>query len=245
MRIGIIGFGRFGKLLTKYLTEDFKVYVFNRSNKEEDIKKANGIPASLEEVCKKDIIIPCVPISEFEGILKKIKGLLKENQLVIDICSVKEYPVEVMKMALPQKVQILATHPLFGPDSANNSLKDRKIVLCKVRLPNEKYEKIKSYLNRKGLIIIETTPKNHDKEIAKSLILTHFIGRGLMELGANEVDIDTQGYRKMMDVLNTVKNDTWKLFEDINNYNKYSKKIRQDFIESLNNINNKLSCNEV
>jgi len=28
MEIGIIGFGRFGKLVTKYLSEDFKVFEF-------------------------------------------------------------------------------------------------------------------------------------------------------------------------------------------------------------------------
>ena len=50
MEIGIIGFGRFGKLATKYLSEDFEVYVSSRSDKTEDIKKINGIPASLGEV---------------------------------------------------------------------------------------------------------------------------------------------------------------------------------------------------
>ena len=131
MEIGIIGFGRFGKLLTKYLSEDFKVYIFNRSDKNEEIKKTNGIPASLEEVCKKDVVIPCVPISQFEETLNEIKGLLKENSLIIDVCSVKEYPVEVMKKILPEKTQILATHPMFGPDSAAESLKDRKVVLSR------------------------------------------------------------------------------------------------------------------
>ncbi|MDP6139494.1 MAG: prephenate dehydrogenase/arogenate dehydrogenase family protein, partial [Candidatus Woesearchaeota archaeon] len=90
MEIGIIGFGRFGKLMTKYLSEDFKVYVFSRSNKSIEIKKNNGIPASLEEVCKKDIVIPSVPISKFKATLKKIKNLLKNDSLVVDVCSVKE-----------------------------------------------------------------------------------------------------------------------------------------------------------
>lgn len=240
MEIGIIGFGRFGKLIACYLSDDFKVYVFDRLKKEKEIKDVKAIPASLEQVCKKDMIIPAVPISEFEATLKKIKNSLKKGSLVLDVCSVKEYPVSVMKKILPKDVQILATHPMFGPDSAANSLVGRKIVLCRVRIPTEKYEKIKKYLSEKKLIVIEATPEDHDSGIAKSLVLTHFIGRALVEFGAKDIAIDTLGYRKLMEVLSSVKNDTWQLFEDMNKYNKYSKKVRKDFIASLNSINERL-----
>jgi|TARA_B100001964_G_scaffold244798_1_gene327982 prephenate dehydrogenase len=240
MEIGIIGFGRFGKLMTKYLSEDFKVYVFSRSNKSIEIKKNNGIPASLEEVCKKDIVIPSVPISKFKATLKKIKNLLKNDSLVVDVCSVKEYPVNAMKKILPNNIQILASHPIFGPDSAADSLKDKKIVLCKTRINNELYGKIKKYLDGKDLMVIETTPEKHDKDIAKSLFLTHFVGRTLIDFDAKNVDIDTEGYKRLMKILDTVENDTQQLFEDMNKYNKYSKKIRQDFIESVNRVNMRL-----
>ena len=240
MEIGIIGFGRFGKLLTKYLSEDFKVYVSSRSNKDDDIKKNNGIPASIEEVCSKDVVIPSVPISKFEETLNGIKGVIKDDSLVIDVCSVKEYPVKLMKKMLPEKIEILATHPMFGPDSAAESLKGNKIALCRIRVNDERYEKIKSYLKEKGLIVIETTPEKHDMETAKSLILTHFIGRALIEFGAKNMEIDTEGYKRLMKILDTVKNDTTQLFEDMNKYNKYSKETRDDFIKALNSINRRL-----
>ena len=240
MEIGIIGFGRFGQLMTKYLSEDFKVYVSSRSDKSIEIKKNNGIPASLEEVCKKDIVIPSVPISKFGATLKKIKNLLGERSLVADVCSVKDHPVKIMKKILPKKTQILASHPIFGPDSAAESLKGRKIVLCKTRINDELYGKVKKYLDDKELIVIETTPEKHDKDIAKSLFLTHFIGRSLIDFDAKNVDIDTEGYKRLLHVVETVKNDTLQLFEDMNRYNKYSKKIRQDFIESVNNVNKRL-----
>lgn len=240
MEIGIIGFGRFGKLITKYLSEDNKVYVFSRSGKDEEIKKANGIPATLEEVCKKDIVIPCVPISQFGNTLKKIKNLLKNSSLVADVCSVKEYPTELMKKILPEKTGILATHPMFGPDSAAESVKGRKIVLCKVRISGDKYKKIKSCLEKKGLVVIETTPERHDREIAKTLILTHFIGRSLIDFGAKNLDIDTEGYKRLMNILEMVKNDTEQLFEDMNRYNRYSKEIRKGFMKSLSRIDQRL-----
>ena len=82
--------------------------------------------------------------------------------------------------------------------------------------------------------------KAHDGEIAKTLILTHFIGRGLIDFGANDMNIDTQGYKKIMEVMKYVKNDTWQLFEDMNRYNKYSKKVRKDFIAALKKVNERL-----
>ena len=240
MEIGIIGFGRFGKLITRHLSENCKVYVHSRSGKDEEIKKANGIPASLQEVCKKEVLIPCVPISQFGNTLKKIKNLLKDDSLVADVCSVKEYPVRIMKKNLPEKIGILATHPMFGPDSAAETVKGRKIVLCKVRISDDKYKKIKSCLEKKGLVVIESTPERHDREIAKTLILTHFIGRSLIDFGAKNLDIDTEGYKRLMNILEMVKNDTEQLFKDMNRYNKYSKEIRKGFMKSLGKIDKRL-----
>ena len=76
---------------------------------------------------------------------------------------------------LPHTVSILATHPMFGPDSAADSLQDRKICLCRVRVPEKQYNRIKTYLTSKGLIVIEATAQEHDKQIATSLSLTHFM----------------------------------------------------------------------
>ena len=132
--IGLIGFGRFGKLAAKYLSEDFKVHVFHKSKSSEKSKIKNIIFSALGDVCRKDIVIIAVPISEFENTLKEINKLLKKGALVIDVCSVKEYAASLMEKILPKSVQILATHPLFGPDSAAESLFGRKMVLCRVRI---------------------------------------------------------------------------------------------------------------
>lgn len=240
MKIGIIGFGRFGKFIVKHLAKDFNVYVFDKNNDQIGIKKTGAIPSTLEDVCKKDVIILCIPISKFKQLMDKIKNLIKEDSIIVDVCSVKEYPVEVMIKTLPNKVQILATHPMFGPDSAANSIKGKKVVLCKIRISDNPYQKIKVYLQKKGLIIIETTPKEHDIEIAKSQVLTHFIGRALFELGAKQIKIDTEGYKRLLSILQVVKNDSLQLFEDMNRYNKYSKNIRKSFINSIKKIDGRL-----
>ena len=238
--IGIIGYGRFGKLVSHYLSRDLSVYVYNRSDKSSEIVRTGAQPASLEKVCQQDIVIPCVPISAFRDNLRSMAPLLKSDCLVIDVCSVKEYPVQWMKEELPESVYILATHPMFGPDSAADTLQDRKICLCKVRVPKNMYDKIKKYLILKGLIVIEATPQEHDEQIATSLSLTHFIGRTLSKWGAVPLDIDTEGYKRLLRILDVVERDTWQLFEDMHRYNPYAKDKRIAFTNIMLEINSKL-----
>lgn len=238
--IGIIGFGRFGKLMTRYLAQDYEVVVYNRKNIEQDIASAGARAASLKDVCQQDIVILPVPISVFKETLSDIAPLLRPGSLVIDVCSVKEYPVQLMQEILPKDVSILATHPMFGPDSASDALKGCKIVLCNVRTDTDSYQKIVKYLDSKELVIIETTPDEHDKQIAVSLALTHFIGRSLSEFGAESLNIDTEGYQRLLHVLGVVEHDTWQLFVDMNIYNPYAKEYRAAFMEAIKKVNNLL-----
>ena len=238
--IGIIGFGRFGKLTARYLAEDFEVFVFNRTDKSAEIKKTGARSASLKTVCQQKVVILCVPISTFKKVLAEIGPLLKEDAVVVDVCSVKVYPTQWMKASLPDSVSILATHPIFGPDSASDSLKDRKIFLSPIRIDKKPYQKIKTYLASKKLVLIESTPEDHDEQIAISLALTHYIGRALSEFGAAPLNIDSEGYKRLLHILEVVENDTWQLFYDMHRYNPYAKEKRATFMQAMQNIDKQI-----
>lgn len=239
--IGIIGFGRFGELTTRYLAEDFDVAVHTRKDRTRDIRAAGATPVPIEAACNRDIVILCVPISAMESWLETIAPLLKKGALVMDVCSVKVQPVNWMKTLLPDHVSIMPTHPMFGPDSAADSLKGCKMVICKERVDDGRYEKIKAYLMSKGLTVIESTPDAHDEQIAVSLSLTHFIGRSLSRFGAKDLEIDTEGYKRLMHILGVVEHDTWQLFEDMNNFNPYSKEKRLQFMNAMKTIHERLT----
>lgn len=243
--IGIIGFGRFGKLTTRYLAAEFEVAVYHRRDKSKEIRDLGAQAASLETVCRQKIVIPCVPISGFKQILADIAPLLRPDALVVDVCSVKEFPVRLMTDILPATVSILATHPMFGPDSASDSLQGRKICLCQVRIAQDKYQVIKAWLSAKGLVVIEATPQQHDEQIATSLSLTHFIGRTLSELGAKQLDIDTEGYQRLLRILEVVERDTWQLFLDMHHYNSYAKEKRVAFMDVMREIDARLEQGEL
>ena len=238
--IGIIGFGRFGRLTTRYLARDFKVNVANRKGNSSAVKTLGGIPASLEKVCAQKYIILCVPISTLKNVLMDIAPIINKNAIVVDVCSVKEAPIRWMESLLPETVSILATHPMFGPDSASKSLQGCKIFLNNTRIDKAGYEKVKNYLHSLGLILIEGTPEEHDSQIAVSLALTHFIGRGLEEFGACPLDIDTEGYKRLLHILGVVEHDTWQLFLDMNRYNPYARQNRCKFMDAMKKIDAQL-----
>ena len=238
--IGIIGFGRFGKLTARYLAEDFEVYVFNRTDRSAEIKKAGARNASLKTVCQQKIVILCVPISTLKEILVEIGPLLKKGAVVVDVCSVKVYPVRWMQAALPETVSILATHPIFGPDSAANSLKGHKIFMSPIRIDRKHYQKVKTYLASKELVLIESTPEDHDEQIAVSLALTHYIGRSLSAFGAAPLGIDSEGYKRLLHILEVVENDTWQLFHDMHHYNPYAQEKRAAFMQAMQKIDDQL-----
>jgi len=239
--IGLIGYGRFGRLTVKNLAPDFDVVVHTRdAGKAEDIAAAGGRSVSLEEACRQKMVILCVPISAMQTTLKMISPLLTPHALVADVCSVKVLPARWMQEILPPSVEILATHPMFGPDSAAVSVAGYKIVLCPERIAADHYRKIKQWLDRKGIVCIETTPAEHDRKIAVSLALTHFIGRSLAEFGAPDLDIDTEGYKRLLHILGVVNNDTWQLFEDMHHYNPYAAENRRAFIQAMARIDARL-----
>lgn len=242
MKLAIIGFGRLGAHLSQFMSEHFDIVVYDKDISKKKMVKDMGHTwcSNMEEASNADIIIPFVPISCFEETIQEIGKYAKAGTLVVDVCSVKVKPVEMMQEHLGEGIQILATHPMFGPDSTEKTLWGQKLVLCPIKIENELYENIKHFLNKFGLKVIESTPEEHDHQIANTLLLSHLVGRTLLDFGAEKHDIDTLGYRRLLKILGTVENDSWQLFEDMNRYNPYAKEMRETFLKSMKDIIQKI-----
>ena len=74
-----------------------------------------------------------VPVQQMEKVLRSIAKLVKPGALVIDVGSVKLKPAKLMKEILPAGVDIVGTHPLFGPQSGKKGIKNLNVVVCDVR----------------------------------------------------------------------------------------------------------------
>ena len=106
MKIGIIGFGRLGRLISKNLAQDFELLVFDKAGLEEEIEAVGSTPVTIKEICQAKIIIPFVPISEFENIIKEIAPLKEETTLlqphikIILFIQVEKVPMNSLEEAL-------------------------------------------------------------------------------------------------------------------------------------------------
>ena len=74
--IGTVGFGRFGKLMVRYLAQDFPVTVFDSGGRAQEIRSVGARPGDLASVCRCRIVILSVPISAFRETLKQVTPLL-------------------------------------------------------------------------------------------------------------------------------------------------------------------------
>ena len=78
MNVALIGHGRLGKLLSKYLGQDFKLNILEHKKTREEL---DGLKSS-------QLVILCVPISAMPDTLEEIKNYLSPGTLVMDTCSV-------------------------------------------------------------------------------------------------------------------------------------------------------------
>jgi prephenate dehydrogenase len=236
VEIGIIGYGRFGQFAAERLKKDFRIVVYDRKR----VRCPRGIRSgSLEEVASRPLLLLCVPISEVARACVEIKAYLTPGQLIIDTCSVKEKPLQEMARLLPRFVEILGTHPLFGPDSARNGIRGLKIVLCPTRC--RRVSKVKAWLERNGLDVIVTTPARHDFEMARTQALFHFLARGVAETGIRVGRLSTPGPAKLFEDFRDVQNDSLQLFQDLHRMNRFTAAIRTQLIECLTNLDVELS----
>jgi prephenate dehydrogenase len=239
-RCSIIGFGRFGQLLAKILREEFSVVVFDVRGNREEAQRLGVEFVTFEQACHAPTVFFCVPISEFEKALRAAVPHLRPGALVMDTCSVKVHPAEVMRRELPETIQALATHPLFGPDSARNGLQGLRIVLCPLRVSQETLDVWRDFWQRRGVAVVEKTPDDHDRLAAYSQGITHFLGRVLGELDLNSTEITTKGFEDILGVIEQTTNDTWQLFVDLQQYNPYTKEMRDKLVQAFNTILAKL-----
>ncbi|MDO8427911.1 MAG: prephenate dehydrogenase/arogenate dehydrogenase family protein [Candidatus Diapherotrites archaeon] len=231
MEIGIIGFGRLGQLLAKHLAKRNTVFVNDRKNKKSLVRKLNVTQVSVQECAKKEMVLLCVPISQLEFVLQKCKNYFKAGSLIMDTCTVKQFPCAVMKKEIPKNCEIVGTHPLFGPDSAKTTLKNHSIVLCPVRI--KKIKKVKLFFERLGLKVIIASPRKHDQDMARSVCLLHFLGKALKKLNLKKVQLSTPTHQDLIKLLSIVENDSNQLFQDMHVFNLFSKKIRQNLMNEL------------
>lgn len=246
LTIAIIGFGRFGQLLTKIFLQCSNAHIQVVSSKKplKNHKRLSFV--ELKEISLADLVIPCVPISAFKKTTLKIAPLLKDSAVVMDVCSVKVLPMQIMRKHLPKNVQVIASHPMFGPDSfrINKGLKSLKLVLYNVTASKSNYVIIKSFFEQLGLTVIKLTPQKHDKLLAWSLGYSYLVGKIGQRLKLKETPIDAHDFTLLLQNIEIVSNDSDQLFMDMQIHNPFAKEVHNKFIKVTEEILNEIRLKE-
>ena len=242
MLAGVYGLGRFGTFWASCLRDaGCRVIAYSRSTH----TLPDGVEQGTEdEVLNADILFFAVAISAFEGVLKAVGNRIGKDTIVMDTCSVKILPSEWMKRYIPSDRTIIATHPMFGPDSGRNGVKGLPMVMCPVSGIGSEYEKLKSFFCSMGLDVLEMSAEKHDEEAAYSQGVTHFVGRVLNQMGMKPTPIATQGYRNLMTIVEQTCNDPLQLFYDLQRYNPYAKEMRLSLQVAIEKVLNALRREE-
>ena len=236
--LGVYGLGRFGRFYAELFSRYAKVKAFSRNPERQAPPGVRRV--GEEQLYDQPVIILCVAISGLPEVLQRMAQKLKPGTLVMDTCSVKSVPARWMEQMLPPEVKILATHPMFGPDSARRGLEGLPMILHPVRLDSKELEPWRSFFQSIGLSVQLMEPELHDRQAAFTQGLTHYLGRVLAELELEPSRIASLGYRKLLEIIEQTCNDSWELFYDLQQYNPYTREMRDRLAASLSRVKERL-----
>jgi prephenate dehydrogenase len=164
MKIGIVGLGLIGGSIFKNLWEAKKHDVIgisrgvNEYNVSKDYSNLKGC----------DVVFVCTPMNVTLEILDKLNGILDENTIVTDVCSLKEF---VSKKSYNYK--FIPSHPMAGTEHSGWEYAFPDLfkgatwaVTLKEDTDLKDYEVLKGVIEELGAKTVLTTPKEHDRAVA-------------------------------------------------------------------------------
>jgi prephenate dehydrogenase len=158
--------------------EGYSVVVSSRTrSKVEALRDEFGVEVADSNVAAiegADWVLLCVSLDGLEPVLKEIGSHVRSGQVVLDICSVKEIPVNLLHKYVKNGIT-LGTHPVFGPGA--KSIRGQNFVLTPVNGEEEKFAReFKGWLEERGANVVVTSPRKHDELMSVVLGFPHFLG---------------------------------------------------------------------
>jgi len=183
LRTAVLGAGKMGVWFAKYCKSrgDTVVLAGRNAEKLAELKNELGVETAdfPTAVRGADRVLICVSISSFEEIIRAISPAVHAGQPIMDICSIKEYPITIMHQHLKEAL-ILGTHPVFGPGS--NGVAHKAYVLTPTNPTEQAYaEEFKGWLEKENAHVFIMTPQKHDELMGIVLGFPHFLGLAACE----------------------------------------------------------------
>ena len=233
----VIGAGRFGSFWAEHLSKYYPVSMYDI---DPNLKSTVGCFAKWEEldIClKKQFIFLTIPIRKIVPFIRENKDIFQTGTTIIDCASIKEPVMQWIDDELPDRLFYIASHPLFGPDSARAGLKDHMITLIPGRVPYEIYNFLVKFFENELQLRVENIPAaEHDRLMAYNLSLIHHLGRTFHGMNISRIPLMMDSLSKLNSITKVVMNDSEELFIDFYTFNRFSQEVKTQFQEQFDLI---------
>ncbi|KAK9864375.1 hypothetical protein WJX84_003599 [Apatococcus fuscideae] len=189
LTVGIVGFGTFGQFLAKRLVQaGHKVLATSRTNYQSEAKEIGvSFFRDADDFCEEhpDVVILACAILALEKVVGTLPlQRLRRSTLMVDVLSVKQFPKQLLLSLLPPEMDVLCTHPMFGPDSGKGSWGGLNFMYDKVRIGpgSRRQARIDCFLQffaEQGCRMVDMSCEEHDRLAAGTQFITHTVGRVL------------------------------------------------------------------
>ncbi|MEM7081184.1 MAG: prephenate dehydrogenase/arogenate dehydrogenase family protein [Pseudomonadota bacterium] len=141
---------------------------------------------SVEQCVKQSqAVLLNVPITHSVQVARDVAAWLEPGQLVLDNTSVKGQVMDALLDAVPEGVEVLGMHTIFGPEV--DSLRKRNTVFTRTAKSGELAEEFEHIFYKYGAQLSYTDEANHDQQMAFHQNLEHFTKLVLAEVLSKHV----------------------------------------------------------
>ena len=192
----IIGCGLLGSSLLRRIHKKKlakKIFIYEKSKKNISKIKRFKLPGILvrklqDAVTQSDLIIFCIPMSEYKKVILKINNNLTSKKIITDIGSSKSKSSGIIKKNLKKQVFWTSSHPITGsevsgPEHGREDLFENKwCVLIKDKRTNSRHLKfLSSFWKKIGSKVVIMNSDKHDKIFSITSHLPHLIAYNLVK----------------------------------------------------------------
>ncbi len=233
-----------GKTLVYYFRDEFEVYISARDHKKgKAVAEELGVSyiESNEGLAHiSDLLVIAVPIQFTCDVIREVAPFMKSGSVMVDVTSVKEGPTRTMGEVLPESVEYIPTHPVFGPRTTRL---DNQVIVLTADRKGKWYPKVYDYLAGKNMRIIETSAEKHDFMMSIVQVLTHFsfisTAYAIEKLNVNiseTEDYESPIYNLMIDMIARIVSQNPYLTYNIQSVNSNGPNIRNTFAEAVEEL---------
>ena len=225
-QLGLIGFGAFGRLTARHLSPRFYILAHDPAATDGE---GTAVLTDLASAAACPVVILAVPVEAMARTVADIAPHLRPGAVVIDVGSVKVLPARLMDDGLPQGVEVVGTHPLFGPQSGRDGIAGLRLAVCPVR-GDRSARRVAAFCRKVlGLKVFLVTPEDHDREAAVVQGLTHLIARVLLDMEPLPTRMTTASFDRIMQAVEMVRHDSPAVFRAIERDNPFAAQVRDRF----------------